>query len=108
MSPSAAPARFPSTRCWLTRHGISTSTAGGGTIDTNSFNSTFTGAFTGTAGLTKIGTSTLILTGAGGFAGPINVNAGILKLTTSNNVAGSSGVVTTATATVQLSNNITV
>ena len=56
--------------------------AGGGTIDTNGFNSTLSGVIGGAAGnnLTKIGAGTLIATGTSTYLGATNVNAGTLQV----------------------------
>jgi autotransporter-associated beta strand protein len=68
------------------RRGV-TIAAGGGTVDTQSFNFTWAGPWAGsvtTAVLNKIGTGTLRLNsnpnGPGTFAGILNVNGGILQL----------------------------
>src|SRR5207249_1001225 len=54
---------------------------GGGTIDTNGFDSTFAGAFTQNGGLTKAGAGTLVLTStANTYAGNTTVNAGTLQI----------------------------
>ena len=79
--------------------------AAGGTLDLNNFNQTigslagagdvtlgsailttgldntstlYSGSITGAGGLTKVGSGMVLLTGASGFTGPTNVNAGIL------------------------------
>ena len=55
---------------------------GGGTVDTNGFNSTLSGIIGGAAGnpLTKIGAGTLTVTGASTYLGQTNVNAGTLQV----------------------------
>jgi len=54
-------------------------TANNGTIDTQSFNSTFAQNLTGAGSLTKLGAGTLTLNGAdNSYAGGTNVNAGTL------------------------------
>ncbi|WP_437221958.1 autotransporter domain-containing protein [Planctomicrobium sp. SH661] len=58
--------------------------AGGGTIDTNGFDSTFTGEFSGPGGLTKDGEGTLTLTGALDYVGDTHLKAGTLARTGEN------------------------
>ena len=55
---------------------------GGGTFDTNSFNSTFSGSITGPGDLTKNGAGTLALTGTHSYSGGTIVNAGMLHVKT--------------------------
>ena len=50
-----------------------------GTIDTESYNSTFSGAFTGVGGLTKIGSGILTLSGNNSYSGGTTVSAGTLQ-----------------------------
>ncbi|WP_082407494.1 autotransporter outer membrane beta-barrel domain-containing protein [Mesorhizobium sp. 1M-11] len=54
--------------------------AGGGTIDTQGFQSTLSQGITGAGALTKTGTGTLTLTGAGTYGGGTTINAGTLQL----------------------------
>jgi T5SS/PEP-CTERM-associated repeat protein/autotransporter-associated beta strand protein len=56
--------------------------AGGVTLDSNGFNSTFSGAFTGTGagGVTKINLGTVTLTGTSSFGGDTTVNGGVLNI----------------------------
>ena len=61
--------------------------------DSHNLNSQFDGTITGSGGVTKAGTGTLILTGASTYTGPTQVNAGTLglidgSLTSAVNVAG--------------------
>ncbi|MEO6752572.1 MAG: autotransporter-associated beta strand repeat-containing protein [Chthoniobacteraceae bacterium] len=76
---------------------------GGGTIDTNGFDSSLSGVISGVAGnpLTKAGLGTLTVTGASTYLGQTNVNAGTLQV-------GDGAVVTTKignnTATVVVNN----
>jgi autotransporter-associated beta strand protein len=60
--------------------------AGGGTIDTNSFDSTFSGLFSGSGELTKIGAGTLTLTGTNDYTGNTNIDAGILNVAIGDNL----------------------
>jgi outer membrane autotransporter protein len=55
--------------------------AGSGAIlDSNGFNSTFSGTFTGTGSLTKISAGTVILTADNTYTGGTTINAGTLQL----------------------------
>ncbi len=60
------------------------------TIDTGTFNSTFSGVISSTGSLTKVGTGTLILSAADTYSGATTVNAGTLT------VAASTGSITSA------------
>jgi autotransporter-associated beta strand protein len=66
-----------------------------GTIDTNGFNDSFTGAFTGAGGLTKIGAGILTLGGANSYTGGTFVNGGTLQMG-NNNVLPSNNNMTIA------------
>jgi fibronectin-binding autotransporter adhesin len=57
---------------------------GGGTFDSNGFNSTLSGAYSGTGSLTKDGVGTLSLTGTSTNTSAMNVNGGTLRGNTSN------------------------
>jgi autotransporter-associated beta strand protein len=58
---------------------------GTSTIDTNGFDSTFSGTFAGSGGLTKAGAGTLVLSGTGNaWNGTTTVNAGTLRLEQGN------------------------
>jgi autotransporter-associated beta strand protein len=52
------------------------------TINANGFNSTFSGNFGGTGGITVTGTGAVTLTGISGYTGPTSVTSGTLALTT--------------------------
>ncbi len=54
--------------------------AANGTIDTQSFGLTYSGAITGAGQLTKAGTGTLVLTGADAYAGGTTIAAGTLQI----------------------------
>ena len=57
-------------------------TLGSATLTTGNDNTStiFSGTISGAGGLTKIGSGTLLLTGANTYAGPTNINAGILDV----------------------------
>jgi len=59
----------------------------GGTIDTNGFDSTFSGVISGTGSLTKDGTGMLTLNKANTYTGDTNVMDGTLKLGTNGSLA---------------------
>ena len=65
-------------------------TAGG-----NNANTTFSGAISGSGGLTKAGSGTLILSGSNGYTGVTNINGGTLEvdgaITSSSNVTVNGG-----------------
>jgi autotransporter-associated beta strand protein len=71
--------------------------AGGATIDTQSFNVTMPQPLNGTGSLTKLGSGTLAMTGAGAYSGPTTVSAGGLGLTTAHTGGGSMSVAAGAT-----------
>ena len=67
--------------------------AGGATIDTNAFDSTLSGAISGSGGLTKIGDGALTLTGVNTFTGSTTVNAGSLGV--NGSIASSNTIINT-------------
>ncbi|WP_454624929.1 autotransporter outer membrane beta-barrel domain-containing protein [Bradyrhizobium cenepequi] len=73
----------------------------GGTIDTNGFNSTFSGAIGGAGSFIKAGAGSLTLTGAGSYGGTTLVNAGILQAGAAN-VFSANSAYTIAAATLDL------
>jgi T5SS/PEP-CTERM-associated repeat protein/autotransporter-associated beta strand protein len=58
--------------------------AGGVRINTDGFNSTLAGNFSGTGGITKVGSGVATLTGASTYTGTTSINAGTLALTTAS------------------------
>ena len=79
--------------------------SGGGTIDTNGFNTTIAQGIDGDGGLTKVGGGTLVLSGINTYTGETMINAGTLAL--SNGDISSSSKVTVGTgATFDVSDNI--
>jgi autotransporter-associated beta strand protein len=62
-------------------------------------NITLGGAVNGAFALTKIGTGTLTLTGSSGFNGGLNIENGVVALTTANNRINASNVVTLGSGT---------
>ena len=73
---------------------------GGGTVDVTSTNLlTIPGVVSGSTGLTKIGTGTLVLSGANTFGGGTTITAGTLQLGdgTTNGTAGTGAIIDNAT-----------
>jgi autotransporter-associated beta strand protein len=73
-----------------------------GTIDTNGFNTTFSGAFSGAGGLTKQGAGILTLSGASAYAGPTSVDAGTLQAGAANAFAPTSAFTIASGSTLDL------
>jgi autotransporter-associated beta strand protein len=67
--------------------------AGGGTIDTNSFNTTISQVIGGQGGLTKTGAGTLTLSGTNTYAGTTTVSGGVLAISSQTNLGTASSVV---------------
>lgn len=79
-----------------------------GILDTNSFNSTFSGAISGNGALTKSSTGTLTLTGAKSGSGTTTLSSGTLQIGnngTTGSIAGN--IANAATLTFSRSDNIT-
>jgi autotransporter-associated beta strand protein len=66
--------------------------AGGGGIDTNGANATFSGNFSGAGGLTKAGGGTLTLSGINNFNGGTSVSAGRLTVSGASTTLGTGNV----------------
>src|SRR5262252_2608706 len=75
---------------------------GDATVDTQSYTMTLSGSISGTGGLDKIGSGTLILTGASTYTGDTNVNEGVLNVTGSlvSTVSVNQGGTLTGTGTI--------
>ena len=66
--------------------------AGGGTIDTNGFNTLIDRGISGAGGLTKAGAGTLTLSRANSYAGATTVDAGTLALSAGGDIVASAGL----------------
>jgi fibronectin-binding autotransporter adhesin len=60
--------------------------AGGVTLDSKQFNSTFSGAFSGAGAVTKIGSGSVTLSGANSYSGGTNLDGGILAVESDSNL----------------------
>ena len=67
--------------------------AGGGTINTNGFNTTISQVIGGQGGLTKTGAGTLTLSGTNTYAGTTTVSGGVLAISSQTNLGTASSVV---------------
>jgi autotransporter-associated beta strand protein len=83
-------------------------TLGSGTLTAGGDNSstTFSGAISGTGGLTKAGTGTLTLSGANTYTGATAVNAGTLQLGVTDTLPDHSAITIATGATLNLNNNL--
>ncbi|MCF7673616.1 autotransporter outer membrane beta-barrel domain-containing protein, partial [Bacillus subtilis] len=66
--------------------------AGGGTVDTMSFDTTMSGVVSGAGALTKTGTGTLTLSGTNTYAGGTAINGGIVAVGADANLGAAAGV----------------
>jgi fibronectin-binding autotransporter adhesin len=81
---------------------------GTGTINTNGFDSTFSGSFGGAGGFTKAGAGLLVMSGTSvTYAGATTVNAGTLRLDAANLTSSSSVTVTGVGSKLVLPSNAT-
>jgi autotransporter-associated beta strand protein len=73
--------------------GAGSVTLGSATLTTGNDNTstTFSGAISGTGGLTKIGSGVLTLSGSNTYSGGTTINAGTLAVSADNNLGNSSG-----------------
>ncbi|QEX22213.1 hypothetical protein FRZ61_21430 [Hypericibacter adhaerens] len=76
--------------------------AQGGTIDTNGFDSVFSGPIVGTGALTKLGDGTLSLTGTSSYSGGTTVGGGTLRVGADTNLGDPDGALTLDGGTLQL------
>lgn len=82
---------------------------GGGTIDTQGFNSTYNGILTGPGGLTKLGTATLTLTQANTHEGVTTIGAGTVLVNHAQALGSAqAGTVVASSAILRLNAGITV
>ena len=80
--------------------------AGGATIDTQSYAVTMSQPLTGAGGLTKLGSGTLSMTGAGSYTGPTAVSEGGLVMTTAHTGGGAMTVAAAATLGVTVTGSL--
>jgi autotransporter-associated beta strand protein len=76
------------------------------TTYTFSDSGTSTVGITGSTGITKTGTGQVALAGANSFTGPVQISAGRITLQASNALGGSSGVVVSSGAALELQNAV--
>ncbi len=91
----------------ITARAVTTTSAGGATIDTNGNNVTFgTSAITGTGLFTKNGTGTLTMSATNTYSGATTIGAGTVTLGTDNAIPYGTGKgSTTVTGTLDLNNH---
>jgi autotransporter-associated beta strand protein len=105
-SSSTAAARCASTRRSTCRpRGTSRSGPGGGTINTNGFDTTIQQIIDGTGGLTKDGDGTLTLW-SNTFNGGTTINDGVLAVTSDSSLGASTGALTMNGGTLRFDSSI--
>jgi autotransporter-associated beta strand protein/YVTN family beta-propeller protein len=77
---------------------------GGGTIDNNGNNVTFSGAFTGSGALTTTGSAIVTFSGTNTNSGSTTVNGGTLQAGAANTLSASSAITVSGGATLDLNN----
>ncbi|MBN9541180.1 MAG: autotransporter-associated beta strand repeat-containing protein, partial [Alphaproteobacteria bacterium] len=80
--------------------------AGGGTFDTNGFDTEIAQAIGGTGGLTKSGTGTLLLSANNSYSGGTTINGGTLRIGGNTALGNSSGGITFNGGTLQYDSSI--
>ena len=80
--------------------------AGGATIDTQGFAVSMAQPLSGAGGLTKLGSGTLSMTGAGSYTGPTTVSEGGLVMTTAHTGGGAMTVAAGATLGVTVAGSL--
>jgi autotransporter-associated beta strand protein len=80
--------------------------AGGATIDTQAFAVSMAQPLSGGGGLTKLGSGTLSMTGAGSYSGPTTISEGGLGMTTAHTGGGSMDVAAGATLGVTVAGSL--
>ena len=80
---------------------------GGGTIDTNGFNSTASGIISGSGGITKTGTGILTLSGVNTYTGNTSITGGTLNVGADNNLGNASNNLTLNGGTFQYGSGFT-
>jgi len=81
---------------------VALSIGGIGTIDTNGFDSSFSGKMSGSGGLTKAGNGALALGGSNTYSGATTVNAGTLRAASSTAFSSASTMTLNSGATLDL------
>ncbi|MEJ1972491.1 MAG: autotransporter-associated beta strand repeat-containing protein [Lacunisphaera sp.] len=76
--------------------------AGGGTVDTNTFNTALSGVIAGPGQLTKVGAGTLTLAAANTYAGGTRLNGGVVQASADNNLGAATSPLSFDTGTLRL------